>query len=210
MASRDPFHSPKARLKRANEHIERLHKRIERFIQKHPYKQVTEPDIDGVTQLYKFKFTRPLPESCTHSATELETLRSTLDQTGYAAAVVSGKILPKRTQFPIGDDATGLENLIRRNVSKDLPDEILTLFRSFKPYKGGNNAIWALNKLANAKHTSLIPVGMVADAMIDVHVWAHNAILIENPVFDREKNEIVFARVGPGGILSTISHSRFS
>ena len=109
--------------------------------------------------------------------------------------------MPKRTQFPIGDDLSGLNNLIGRNVSKDLPDEIVTLFRSFKPYKGGNDAIWALNKLANAKHTSLIPVAMAADAMLDVHVLMRNATILDSPVFDSEKNEIVFARVGPGGKL---------
>jgi hypothetical protein len=158
--SRDPFYSPRARLKRANEHISRLHKRVERFFWQAPYRQVIELDADGVTQLYKFKFTKRLPESCTHSAAEaLEALRSVLEQTGFAAAVASGKVNPKKTQFPIGDDLIGLENLINRKVSKDLPDEILALFRSFKPYKGGNDTIWALNKLANAKHTSLIWTG---------------------------------------------------
>ena len=39
-----------------------------------------------------------------------------------------------------------------------MPPEILALFRAFKPYKGGNDALWALNKLCNAKkHCALIP-----------------------------------------------------
>jgi hypothetical protein len=198
-ASHDLFQSPKARLKRANEHIVRLHKSIEGFFKRAPYRRAIELDTDGVTRLHKFKFTKTLPESCAHSAAEaLEALRSALDQTGYAAAVTSGKVTPKRTQFPIGDDPDGLENLIKRNVCKDLPDEILTLFRSFKPYKGGNDAIWALNKLSNTKHTSLVPVAVASDTMLihQASMGGHVAILA--PVFDREKNEIVFARAGPG------------
>jgi hypothetical protein len=112
--SRDPFYSPKQRLSRANDHIRRLHKRIETFFKKAPYSRVIELDTDGVTQLHKFKFTKRLPDSCVLSATEaLEALRSTLDQTGYAATVAAGKVSPKKTQFPIGDDAAGLENLVR-------------------------------------------------------------------------------------------------
>lgn len=198
--SRDPFYSPKARLKRANEHISRLHKRLNRFFQKTPYREVIDLDTDGITKLYKFKFTKRLPESCAHSAAEaLEALRSTLDQTGFAAAVASGLTAPKRTQFPIGDDLVGLENLIKRKVAKDLPQEILTLFRSFNPYKGGNNPIWALNKLANAKHTSLIPVAITTDAMHAKYLRYSGNVTLPIPIFDSEKNEIIFARVGPGG-----------
>jgi hypothetical protein len=200
--SRNPFYSPQARLNRANQHIARLHKGIERFVNQRPYKEITELQADGVTEVYKFKITKTLPESCVHAAAEaLEALRSVLDQSGYAAAVASGKITPKRTQFPIGDDPTGLENVIGRKVAKDLPDEILTLFRSFKPYQGGNNLIWALNKLANAKHTTLLPVTAEIDAMLNINIWIHGDVELVRPVFDRAKREIVFARVRPGGQL---------
>src|SRR5258708_1301712 len=164
--SRDHFHSPKARLKRANQHIARLHKKIESFFKKPPYRSVVELDADGVTQLHKFQFTDRLSPACVHDATEaLEGLRSVLDQAGYAAAVAGGKYAPKKTQFPIGDDPAGLENLVKRKVSADLPDEILALFLSFKPYKGGNDLIWAMNKLRNAGHTCLIPVAVAGGAV---------------------------------------------
>jgi hypothetical protein len=201
--SRDPFYSPKQRLSRANDHIRRLHKRIETFFKKAPYSRVIELDTDGVTQLHKFKFTKRLPNSCVLSATEaLEALRSTLDQTGYAATVAAGKVSPKKTQFPIGDDATGLENLVKRKVAADLPDEILALFLAFKPYKGGNDLIWALNKLRNATHTKLISIEVASDGMRSRGVGVlRNASIPGNFVLDSEKNEIVFGRVGPGGIF---------
>ena len=40
-----------------------------------------------------------------------------------------------------------------------LPTEIVAFFRSQNPYKDGNNTLWALNKLCNAKkHAALVPV----------------------------------------------------
>lgn len=39
--------------------------------------------------------------------------------------------------------------------------EVLDLFRRFKPYKGGNNILWALNKLCNSKkHCALVPFAL--------------------------------------------------
>jgi hypothetical protein len=209
--SHDPFHSPKQRLSRANDHIRRLHKRIETFIKKAPCHRVIELDTDGVTKLHKFKFTKRIPDSCTHSAAEaLEALRSALDQIGYAAAVASGKVAPKKTQFPIGDDIDGLADVIKRKVANDLPAEILALFVSFKPYKGGNDPVWALNKLRNATHTTLIPVALASGGMFVSNAVLRGSAEILNPIiWDSGKNEIVFARVPPGGELNYNVHFAF-
>src|SRR5215471_13272321 len=115
-SSPDPFHSPKTRLKWANEDIDSLYKHVKRFLKTAPYRQVIDLDADGITQILKLKFTERLPEGCTQSATKaLENLRHTLDQIGYAAAVASGKVAPKQTYFPIGDSLVCLENIINRN-----------------------------------------------------------------------------------------------
>jgi hypothetical protein len=208
--SHDPFDSPKQRLSRANDHIRRLHKRIDTFIKKAPCHRVVELDADGITKIHKFKFTKRIPASCTHSAAEaLEALRSALDQIGYAAAIASGKDAPKKTQFPIGDDVDGLANVINRKVANDLPAEILALFVSFKPYKGGNNAVWALNKLRNATHTSLIPVAIASGGMFVSNAALSQAEILNPIIWDSEKNEIVFARVHPGGELNYNVHFAF-
>jgi hypothetical protein len=127
-------------------------------------------------------------------------LRAVLDQTGYATAVLGGKNRPKNSLFPIADDEPGLKVLIGRKRSKDLPPEILDLFCGFKPYKGGNDAIWALNKLANSKkHVSLVPVQLGA-------AWAGGKMTLRDPgeprtarvalEWDRDKNELAMVR-GP-------------
>jgi hypothetical protein len=85
-------------------------------------------------------------------------LRAVLDQAGYATAIASGKVDPKRAYFPFAGSAAELPNVIARN-SKDLPPEIISLFSGFKPYKGGHRTLWALNRLCNTKkHCSLVPL----------------------------------------------------
>lgn len=205
MSKTDRFHSPKQRLRRGKEHIKRLKKRLGTFFQKEPYATVKEMDADGVTELHKFKLVKPVPDICTHYAAEaLEAIRSALDQTGFAAAVAAGKMKPKKTAFPISDSAAELDNLINgRRVSKDIPDEIVTLFRSFKPYKGGNDIFWALNKLRNSTHTALVPIGFVSGGLkmnnVVMAAGPNSSSSIPVPRWDSEKNEMIFARIGPGG-----------
>ena len=57
----DPFQSSKLRLLNAKGHIFNLHKKIRAFIGTKPYAHVIEPDSDGVNQLHKIKFTKPIP-----------------------------------------------------------------------------------------------------------------------------------------------------
>jgi hypothetical protein len=197
----DPFSSAKSRIARSNEHMTELEGLLNSFVLEKPYELMSDIDpSDSTQELFKLKFKNRLPDRSTQLAQEaLEALRSALDQTSYAAAVASGKVAPKKTQFPISDSVAELENLIvGRKVCKDVPEEIVSLFRSFKPYKGGNHYLWALNQLRNSAHTVLVPV-MVSGANIHIHHRTGSAeINAVNPIYDSEKNEIIFGR-GPIG-----------
>jgi len=135
-------------------------------------------------------------------------LRAALDQAGYAATVASGNIKLEKTNFPFADSLANLNNNIDgpRNVCRDLPPEITAIFRGFKPYKGGNDPLWALNKLCNTKkHCALVPlqigsatVFFVSDVIGDN--WSSSTVspnsfgLGWNP----EKNEITLTTTPPG------------
>lgn len=155
----DHFESAKRTLKRADHHISDLEIQIDAFTNEQTWSYFVEKDADGFHNLHKIRFTRKLPDDLPSILFDAaNNLRATLDQMGYAAAVASGKVAPKQTQFPFGDDLDGLNNVIRRGRCRDLPPEILALFEATKPYKGGNDALWALNKLCNSKkHCALIP-----------------------------------------------------
>jgi hypothetical protein len=174
MAKRDPFDSPKRRLARGKDHARKLEKRVATFLKNIPYEKIIEKDADGF-ELHKLRMVKPVPDICTHYAAEaLEALRSALDQTGYTAAVLAGTDKPKMAKFPFGDTAADVENDIRRGCT-DLPPDIVAIFRSFQPYKTGNgSALWTLNKLRNATHTALVPIGAGSGGMKIHHLRGSN------------------------------------
>ncbi len=193
--------SPKRRLRRAQEHISRLEKRIGTFFKRKPGDYVAEVDSHGMT-VHAFKFYRKIPDSWADAAVEaLEALRSSLDQCGYAVAVRAGVPEPKNAYFPFGDSVVDLDANVKGRC-KDLPPEISALFRSFEPHEGRNYTLWALNKLCNAnKHRLLMPVGIASGGMqVNTAIMGNGARMLA-PSYDRAKNQIVFAMVDPGGHL---------
>ncbi|MGA7384385.1 MAG: hypothetical protein WBW81_06755 [Methylocella sp.] len=200
MTKHDPFCSPKRRLARGDNHARKLKKRVATFLENIPYERVIEKDSDGF-ELHKLRMGKPVPDICTDYAAEaLEALRSALDQTGYAAAVLAGITKPKNAKFPFGDTPADVENDIRRGC-KDLPPDIVTLFRSFQPYKGGNDALWTLNKLRNATHTILVPIG-TGGGGVTIHHLSGSNFEIPVPIWNSEKNEMIVARAFPDGRLN--------
>lgn len=194
----DPFDSSKRRIERAKTHIHDLDGKISYFINRKPCSHAVEPDADGVNQLHKIKFAAPIPDSFGEIAADsLENLRAALDQAGYAVAVAAGTVNPRFAYFPIAENAVELHKAIKGRC-KNIPDDIVALFRAFKPYKGGNDLIWALNRANNInKHRLLVPSCISLDTL-GLRMTMSGAGSIPVPRWDREKNEIIFAISAPG------------
>jgi hypothetical protein len=194
----DPFQSSLQRIARAKKHINDLDRRINKFFKKQPYARTIEDDTDGINILHKIKLTKQFPAGFTDLAIEaIEGLRAALDHATFAACVATGNSNPRNSYFPIAGSLDELDNVIKRRC-KDIPPDIITLCRSFNPYKGGNDLIFALNKLCNTnKHRIIIPVGMANAGTHFKHMTISGPFSIPNPVWDREKNEIVFAKTAP-------------
>jgi hypothetical protein len=200
--ARDAFAAPKQRLGGARAKLRSLVGRGKSFFKHAPYARVVERDPEGINELHKVRFTRQLPGVMTRDAIEaFEHLRSALDQTGYVAAALAGAPNPKRAYFPIADTSDALErDVIGRGRCKDLPPDILALFRSFKPYKDGNPPIWAANRIANSSKHCGLSAAMHCDhfkALRPGYISGNARIPV--PTWDHEKNEVVFGIVGPGG-----------
>jgi hypothetical protein len=195
----DPFESPKRRLKRGKEHARRLEKRIATFLKKKPYERIEDVDAEGFTT-HAVKFTRDFPDSWVDAAVEsIEALRSALDQAGYAAAVLGGVEEPKNAYFPIADKIVDLDGVVKGRC-RDIPAEVRALFRSFDAHEGGNYALWALNKLCGAnKHRLLLPIGALAPSVNIGQAIIQGGGNIFPPRWNREKRQLEFARIGPGG-----------
>jgi hypothetical protein len=140
---------------RAQHHINVFNAAVQQFADSNPWTHVIEKDFMPGQDLHKLRFTKDLPAILPCILLDaVNNLRSALDQAGYAAALANGKTNPKATNFPFADDFAGLDNNIdRRGVCRDLPAEIVTLFRGCNPHKGGNYSatLWGLNKLCNTK-----------------------------------------------------------
>ena len=137
----DRFEQPMRRIARAKEKIPEMLAQWRTFLSSNPYTYSVDPDPVTGNRLYKVKLAKPLPLVLVDLAAEaIEALRSALDKASYAAAECSGKINPKSCYFPIADSSIDLESVIKRRC-KDVPPDIVALFRMVKPHKDGNNLI---------------------------------------------------------------------
>jgi hypothetical protein len=197
----DPFESSHRKIAWAEKRLTDLEGEIGDFTALNPYTRVVEPHPDQPGHVvHKIKLTKAVPEHFANIVGEVvDSLRSALDNAGYtvALAVAPPGTDPKNTAFPFARSAAQMANALGR--SKDIPQQIQSLFCGFQPYLGGDDLLWSLNEICNTnKHKILIPIGngvIRSGALVkgtgffrmpDPHVW------------DRAKNEMVIITLGPG------------
>jgi hypothetical protein len=194
----DPFEQPMRRIARAKEKIPEMLADWQTFLSSNPYAYSVDPDPVTGNRLYKVKLVKPLPPVLADLAAEaIEALRSALDKASYAAAECSGKINPKSCYFPIAGSSVELEGVIERRC-KDVPLNIVALFRMIEPHKNGNNLIWALNRACNtSKHALLRPIGMAVGEVQMSNLRVEGDFALPNFSWDSKKNELLLAIAGP-------------
>ena len=191
--SADPFASPKQRLRRARNKLASFDRRIAAYLKSHPCVYVIEPDANGTREIHKLRFGKAVPLAVGDLATEIiEALRSALDQASYVCCRARYGEKRHGTHFPMGETMNDIDAALGKGGAKYVPPEIATLFRSFRPYspdKGGNFALWALNRLCNqSKHRVLVPVGMSA-SQFTVQGTSMRGIALPMHPWDGSKNE---------------------
>lgn len=194
----DPLESARYMLARAQHHADELHAQIGIYLDSRPLTIVAEYDPDMDEHVYKVKVAKTLPAMLNGIASDaICNLRSALDQSMYACCVAAGG-RKSNTHFPFGDTDTEVESRKTRG-SSDVPPDIFVFVKQFQPYKGGDDLLWALNKLANAnKHRILSPMATIADdfSVGDFAVLSSGPVKVFlNPTWDRTKNELEFARI---------------
>jgi hypothetical protein len=187
MPPADPFKSSKDCIAWANDHLIELEREMLSF-NKDAYARVVEPDTDGVHEIHKFKLVKPMPRSFAGRTRDIiNNLRSALDQAMFA-------LVGKFQYFPIRNSEPEFNEAIDRLLKK-VPKEICDLISGFKPYKGGNDLIWTLNKLSNTnKHGTISPIAVVTQGMSFTSVSIAGNTSFQVPYWDRAKNEMILAR----------------
>jgi hypothetical protein len=156
----DMFTSAKSVLRRANHHITDLESAVKVFAPDQPNAHVLEQDAKTGEYFHKLIRSEDFSDNISCIMFDaIGNLRACLDQMTYAIAVKHRGREKKFSSFPFASDETEWPNAIKR-LKDNVPAEIIAAFERFKPYKGGNNTLWALNQLANfKKHALLVPAG---------------------------------------------------
>jgi hypothetical protein len=126
----------------------------------------------------------------------IHNLRAALDLAGYSIAIAAGKVNPRLTNFPFAPSAQQFEKSAI-GFCRDLPDSVQNIFRAYKPYKGGNDLLWALNAISvGEKHKTITLLGAVFQraAISGSGSTTAGIEIIQDPVWDRSNNEIELAR----------------
>lgn len=162
MANTAPqLEGPRLKIKRANEHIQDARKRVVEFFETHPYEVFT--DVDTVEQRESLKIrlnASPPSEISIIVAEAVYHLRSSLDQLACVLAEANGAKDTSQTYFPFAGDESEFKKRGVQNKINMLHPEAISMLSDLKPYRGGNDLLWALGRLANIdKHKKIIPIG---------------------------------------------------
>jgi len=183
--------SPRLKIERAKHHIKELDTKLRAFLDTDFYALSVQADPGTGDNSLKFQITKSFPiETTLITGDAVHNLRSALD---LAWAKLIRKRLPaifdKFTKFPIRDSRNELIAALKgRKIHKSYPS-LFDLVLSIKPYKGGNDALFALHELDILdKHRLLLPVvGVVAlhgvDAEDDRNNRFTNMTLITTSAF---------------------------
>lgn len=192
----DSFASARYSVNHAKRHLAQLEIETETFFDSNPYAEVFEPDVDPRFFIFKYKLVKPMPEAIPGIAFDaFNSLRSALDQAGFAVAIAGG-YNGKSAHFPFGDTPMDVESLKGRG-SKQIHPAIFDLMVACKPYKGGNDLLWALNKVCNAhKHEIVTPMASYVSGLSLDHFHLKGAVRGFGfpPRWDSAKNELQLGR----------------
>jgi len=173
----DPFYSPKYSISRGWFHVDNFHSRLKAFLDSAPFNIVTEIDADTGNYVQKIKLVKAIPndlEGCAIDAAG--NFRNALDQAMF--------VIRKETYFPFGKTDLDFENAVKGRCV-NVPKEIINVIRELKPYVGGDDYLWSLNKLANTnKHGVIVPIASVFGQMTTDAKWSFTKNEVELNRFD--------------------------
>jgi hypothetical protein len=171
-----PFEAPRLKLRRAERHLDELRQEITAFLGRKPFRLVVErpPEWNHSWEVYAWtiRIGEAIPVGLSAIIGDtVHNLRTALDLLACDLVRLNGGNT-KGVYFPFAADASGLSHQIRDKNLNRAAGDVVQLFRSFRPYRGGNRALRAIHDLdIQDKHQALIPVANVVDAPGGTLVW---------------------------------------
>lgn len=191
---------PRLKIKRANDHIQDMHKRVVEFFKTHPYEVFTEADLSGERETLKVKLNASPPNEISIIVAEaIYHLRSSLDQLTCELAKANGVTDTSKTYFPFAKDENDFNTKSVQNKIKMLHPDAISMLSDLKPYRGGNDLLWILGPLANIdKHREIISIGSGRyghEIKLLMHFEAGDVIQLPDPEWqplDRERTLLTY------------------
>lgn len=194
----DPFAGPRLLVNQARQHLATLEAEV-----KGPHLTMDKalvfdlmPEIGKKTVGMRFIGGFPLTFAG-HAFDVVSNARAVLDHATFASAVALGVADPRHTKFPVGD----IEADVRGRAVKEMADcdpAVLDIIFRCQPWKGGNEALWAMNKLRNEKLHKLLAPAYIAIAGRSISLpegWEWGARNGE-PYWDSDRN-VYFTHTAP-------------
>lgn len=157
------------KVERAYDHISALEQQLRAFLESHPYKVGEKRDPKTRKLIYFVESAEPVPDCLPLIAGDaIQNLMSALDHLAYqivCSDTGDNPPNPGGIYFPIADERAKYEHKRRRKMVGAC-QQTFDAFDALKPYKGGNDQLWALHRLNNIeKHRLLLTVGSQAGGM---------------------------------------------
>lgn len=195
-----PFDSSRSKIAWAKRHLADFERETKTWFDEQDYAAIfIEPHPDKPDHVvHKLRLTKQIPEAWPEIVgTIVDSLRAALDHATYGVSVAAGCNEPRNAYFPFARNAAAFEPNLKGRCA-DVPDKIYPLLRSFQPYGGGNEVLFALNEVCvTNKHKLLIPIGSGTFSAGINASWIGVIAMPATPVWDSTNNEMELFTVGP-------------
>jgi hypothetical protein len=148
------------KIERAAYHIHDLEHQTAAFFNSAKSILVEEIEPSSGDRIAKVKMVTPFPDMFSLIAGDTITnIRASLDHLATALAKLKDPN-PKDVHFPFAGDYANFVSAATEKKIKAFPAEAKDIFNEIKPYRGGNDLLWAINRNRNKDvHNFVIPVG---------------------------------------------------
>lgn len=198
MSSVDRIEPLFAKIERAEEHVRDLESEVGHFFRSVPYSIVQHTDLDTGEQTREFRILKEPPLRVSVIVGDIaHNLRSALDNLAWQLVLANGGTPTRDTGFPISGSAKEFETKGLGKI-RGASAEATELIRACKPYKGGNDALFALHRLSVLdKHRLLVTVAVAYRDILDTTTC--NIAPVEDPDIP-DRNTMVFCPGSKGGM----------
>ncbi|POC57377.1 hypothetical protein CRN32_06235 [Vibrio vulnificus] len=157
------FVGTELKIVRAKSHIRELENQLVDYIKSKPFKVVVEGQDGGSNHLWTLRVKHDIPMIFAAIIGDvIHNLRASLDLLATELVEHAGQDA-KNVYFPFGNDADGLDQMIKKRRIDKAGQGVVDIVRDLKPYTGGNKLLRSLHDLdITDKHKSLVPVAHYA------------------------------------------------